>query len=342
MSKYIYILYSSKTSPSGRALGTSLVENLPTNKDLSIEFGTERRLSLVVRKRGKVPDMIINFGGLNSSIKLYGVPAHISAGKPLTVLNHPAKVLGSSNKRAYRVEMQKKGVPSPELWLGNPAAIPTEKYPVIGRTTTHSKGHGLWFCNTRAEAQNAYTLGATHFIKFIKNTQEFRVHVVASSVRKEKDHTDYVSIKTSKKHKDNPTEKDKVVKNHDNGWTFISPKDVDNSILSKVRETAKKALSILDMDFGAVDVMYSNDDGNCYVLEVNSSPCLTDNTSDTLSRYTVAMFRLLGITEPFVKKTPLVLENKIMKPTIKIPIAPNKKMESDVALVRRLLNRVGV
>jgi len=341
MSKYIYVLYSSKTSPSGRALGTSLAENLPTDKGIAVEFGTERRLSLVVRKRGEVPNMIINFGGLNSSIKLYGVPAHISAGKPLTVLNHPAKVLGSSNKRAFRIEMQKKGVPSPELWIGNPATIPTEKYPVIGRTTTHTKGHGLWFCNTRAEAQNAYASGATHFIKFIKNTQEFRVHVVASSVKKEKDSTDYLSIKTSKKYKDNPTEKDKVVKNYDNGWTFVSPKDVDRSILVKVRETAKKALSILDMDFGAVDVMYSNDDGNCYVLEVNSSPCLTDNTADTLSRYTVAMFRLLGITEPFAKKAMPVIENTI-KPTIKIPIAPNKKMVSDIDLVRKLLNRVGV
>lgn len=350
MKNYIYVLYSAKTSPSGRALGTEL-RDIASKKTppVDVEFGTERRLSVVVRRRGCTPSTIVNFGGLISSVRLRGVPQYIAEKKPNTVLNHPSKVLSSSNKRAYRVEMAEKGVPSPKLWVGSPAGIPESEFPVIGRTSTHTKGHGLWFCRNRGEASSAAARGATHFMKFIKNTSEFRVHVMASSVKKEKTPDDYISVKISRKHKENPTEEDKVVKNHDRGWVFVGPGDTSKAVLSKVRDTAKLALSILDMDFGAVDIMYSEDTKECYVLETNSSPCLTDTAANTLNKYASSILRLLGISEPFSQpptksaSVPVsgASSQKYMKNTVPKPMNIQRKLR-DVDIVRKLLGRVSL
>ncbi len=82
----------------------------------------------------------------------------------------------SANKKLARIRFKAKGLSAPELWL-NVKSIPKCEYPVIGRTTCHMKAQGFWFCRNRLEANKAWSMGATHFMKFIENTREFRAHV---------------------------------------------------------------------------------------------------------------------------------------------------------------------
>ncbi len=70
-------------------------------------------------------------------------------------------------------------------------------------------------------------------------------------------------------------------KNYGKGTRFYYPHDFEPK--EEVREAARSAVRALGLDFGAVDVLWK--DGSCCVLEVNTAPCLTDATSDTLARY---------------------------------------------------------
>ncbi|KKL94338.1 hypothetical protein LCGC14_1865710, partial [marine sediment metagenome] len=64
--------------------------------------------------------------------------------------------------------------------------------------------------------------------------------------------------------------------------------------LDVVRYAAKQAIAALGLDFGAVDVMYKIKDKRPYVLEVNSTPSLADDTADTCEVYAKRILSMLG------------------------------------------------
>jgi hypothetical protein len=165
-------------------------------------------------------------------------------------------------------------------------------FPVIGRTTYHSKASGFWFCTNNRDAVRAIRQGATHFLKYIKNTVELRVHVFTTTLFPTS-WEDYVSIKSSVKV---PTvqKHSTVIKNFENGYRFLSASvhaklPIDG--LQKCRNVAKQAVYSLGLHFGAVDIVWSG--ATPYVLEVNTAPALTHTEavqeSDTLKRYVRAV-----------------------------------------------------
>lgn len=158
--------------------------------------------------------------------------------------------------------MEEAGIPVPEL---NPS-----DYPMVGRKSRHRGGSGLWICHSEYDRRRAMVRGATHFLAFIENAREFRVHVVAGK-----------SIKISEKIGGGST------KNFKAGARFYYPWDLDDK--DRLREIGKAAVLALNLPFGAVDVLYKDDE--FYVLEVNSAPCLTNTKSDTLERYAQAFIK---------------------------------------------------
>lgn len=242
------------------------------------------------------------------------------------MLNQPGRVARSSNKKNARIFFEKNDIPAPTLWL-RPQDIPEDAFPVVARTTHHSKGRGFWFCETKAEAIRAAktqvvkkkrrirtkkgnlvwrfretrTEGATHFLKFIPNTREFRVHVVSPGEELgEKNPDDYVVLKVSEKLSDGK-KLNSTIKNHDNGWFFGYPKDKNDPALKVVRAVGRDTVAKLGLHWGAVDIMLDKE-GNPYVLEVNSTPCLTDDKANTLDKYVRAITGLIGVEEPLRRK----------------------------------------
>ena len=67
------------------------------------------------------------------------------------------------------------------------------------------------------------------------------------------------------------------VRNHDNGFIFQIE---DFDLPEDCEKQAIAAVEALDLDFGAVDVVYNGKEQKAYVLEVNSAPGLSGTTLD--------------------------------------------------------------
>jgi hypothetical protein len=338
----IYVLYDRSGIYSGRHLGVSLQKGL--GDKARVHRGRLTRLEGLL-KSGMKFDYIINVGWYKE----------FNAGGA-KVINSPTAIAASSNKRRARKIFSDEGVPAPKLWL-DPNDIPEYEFPVIARTTNHSKGSGFWMCRNKAEASKSTfsdtkvgkkkiltkkgnrvwrdrqveVSGSTHFMKFIPNTREFRVHLVACDHdlgEVEKD--DYLVVKLSEKVHSEGGNPNEVIKNHENGWVFSYPKDRKDPILPLIRDTGKLAMSKLGLHWGAVDIMVSLDDGEAYVLEINSSPCLTDDSANTIDKYVKALGSIIGVFPKMEKKS----KDKAEKEEVAEPAKPDNR-----AGIKRLLNK---
>lgn len=294
----IFVLYDKSGIHSGRELGKYLIKNMYGKA--TVHRGRPKRL-LELLKRGNKYDYIINVGWYKE----------FPTGGA-TVLNTPTRIATSSNKRAARKKFVEAEVPAPKLWLSSDK-IREIDLPVIARTTHHTKGKGLWYCKTLQDVRRAMNQGATHALKFIPNTREFRVHVMAGNPDSADESLRV--IKLSEKNPGPGTNVNSIVKNHESGWVFGYPSDPKDPVLPKIREVAKKAISSFGLHWGAVDIMVSRDTGEPYVLEINSTPCLTDDHANTLEKYAEGISYLVGLKQRELKKTQKPKE--VVKPATK-------------------------
>lgn len=169
----------------------------------------------------------------------------------------------ATNKRVMRELFKEHGVPMPEL-LTHLEQWPMERvefnnmewrWPIVGRPDSHTRGRGYWLCNNLSDIQKALRgtrrkQPATHFMEFVEAEREYRVHIFKGK-----------SIRISEKSFfiDDTGHKD-----------YTTTKPQHN--IKHVRKAAKKAVKALGLDFGAVDVLATDDE--CWVLEVNAAPGL--------------------------------------------------------------------
>jgi carbamoylphosphate synthase large subunit len=269
----IAVVYNGTSKPSALRLTEAIKD---TNKyDVRSVFYGSNRL------RDKSITHVINVG--NSNV--------LTCSKSVIIINNPSIISSSANKRLARIRFKVKKVPSPMLWLDY-KEIPTCEFPVVGRTTHHMKGHGFWLCNTASEARRASIEGATHFIKFIKNTREFRLHTFSTKLNP-KTESDYGIAKLAEKIESSKT-RDRTVKNHDNGFVFLGPRTISLVEKKAIEDASKKALSVFGLNYGATDIMLSKDSGKPYVLEINTTPCLTDANSNTAEVYASMLIQMIS------------------------------------------------
>ena len=275
----IFVLYKNSGVHSGRALRKQLDETYRGK----VRGGFPKRFKGVCKREGE-PEYVINLG----TTEEYNIGS--------TFLNEREMVRTSSNKKAARKTFKEKGIRAPELYI---RGADVTKFPVVGRTSYHSKGNGFWMCEDKRAVSRAVSEGATHFMDFIANTREYRVHTFIkqqSLENKERAPEDYVSVKISEKvwQGDGVPDPKEPQKNHQFGWVFLGPQNRRDEELDVVRTVAKQAISALGMDFGAVDVMYQIRNKLPYVLEVNSTPSLADDNADTCERYANRILKTIG------------------------------------------------
>lgn len=161
-------------------------------------------------------------------------------------------ISNATNKRKMRELFEQHDVPAPSLMDAGHAieAVLAGKV-VVGRPDQHTKGRGYWLCRSTVDIKKALKgtrrkKAATHFIEYVDAPHELRVHIfLGKSIRiSEKAHTEF--------HK----------------YTTIKP-TID---VAHVRSAAKQAVTALGLDFGAVDILATED--NAWVLEVNTAPGL--------------------------------------------------------------------
>lgn len=190
---------------------------------------------------------------------------------PALVLNHPDKIANANNKLTALQLMRGAGVQVPEFttvrqnavdnWMANGIAF------LVRTHLRASQGRGIYYIPAGTDALE--DLDGPLYVKYIKKTDEYRVHVVNDNV-----------IDVQRKMKRQGVEANYQIRNHSNGWVFgregVQPPPA-------VIAQAKAAVSALGLQFGAVDIIW-NRHGGAYVLEVNTAPGLEGTTVQSYRR----------------------------------------------------------
>lgn len=196
-------------------------------------------------------DVLINWG--NTSTSLPGL------------LNPPVVIKRVSNKKTFFEMMSLGGLGSllPEFWISKD--IPTEKYPVVcrGVLSGHS-GEGITISKN-----SSGLIEARLYTRYHKKSCEYRIHLgmLGEEVLQ-------ISVQQKKRRLDHPNP-DWKVRNHQNGFIYAR---ADIQVPEIVMDYAKRVFVASGLDFGAVDVIYSNKTGETYVLEINTAPGLEGTT----------------------------------------------------------------
>lgn len=197
-------------------------------------------------------DTIINWG--NTTTSLPGL------------LNPPLVIKRASNKKTFFEMMKTAGLKEllPRFWT-DPREIPSEAYPIVCRTVLsgHS-GEGIVIANKPSEC-----VSATLYTQYMKKSDEYRIHLGAVNGE-----VFLVSIQQKRRRLDHP-DPDWKVRNHDNGFIYARG---DVNPPTNVVSYASQVFAASGLDFGAVDVIYSNKTGAAYVLEINTAPGLEGTT----------------------------------------------------------------
>lgn len=198
-----------------------------------------------------------------------------------------------SNKRLQLEAMRAAGVPCPRD-IAERAM--NEPYPQVGRPDNHRAGYGFWLVHNAQEREQATRCGqlsATHFMEYIANAREFRVHIAFGKSIKLTEKL-YVPTNSEGPLHGLAAQRFPHVRSHVNGWHQMAPQP--NAHRVSLRTHAKAAVAALGLDFGAVDILMRETapfpagpfEVDFFVLEVNSAPALTDPNTDTLARYVSA------------------------------------------------------
>lgn len=118
------------------------------------------------------------------------------------------------------------------------------------------------------------------YTKYIPKDREYRLHIVKNR------QGEYVVVDVQRKVKDPEREvTDWKVRSHDNGFIFIRTSEDGRSyreaVEPQVRDQALLAMRSLNLDFGAVDMIWNRKAGCAYCLEINSAPGITGETINT-------------------------------------------------------------
>jgi len=180
------------------------------------------------------------------------------------------------NKLTFFREISK----NPEInlpeWTEDKEQAKNWKTTFLARTKLNGhSGEGIIIVDDNTQ----YIPTAPLYVKYKKKKHEYRVHFF-----KEKEtNTIHIIDTTQKKKKIGAPNLDTKIRNYKNGWIYArenitKPDDLHTQTL--LTATA------VDLDFGAVDLIWNEHENKCYVLEVNTAPGLIGTT---LNMYTQAI-----------------------------------------------------
>lgn len=233
-----YFLYASESSVTGKELLKWLQENGAPNLKGGTDLGTQHA------------DVLIRWGS-RKPVKKEQI------GK---VINSAKSLANAADKALALKLMLESGVPIPDMW-SNPVNAQT---PCLGRKDHHSHGKDIILCLQVADVKRSAVKGCTHWTKYVPVKIELRIHVYAGQI-----------IKISEKVLEDESKYVPWMRNADGGHVFKSPITLTKTPMA-AKLAAVEAVDCLGLDFGAVDLLIS-DDNKVFVLEVNAAPSLIEN-----------------------------------------------------------------
>ncbi len=141
-------------------------------------------------------------------------------------------------------------------------------------TTTGHSGRGIVIANTSDELINAplYTVKTKH-------KHEYRVHVFRDQI-----------LDVQQKKKKLGYGNGNGIRNHSNGWVYARAEIAPSE---ELLSSARRAVNLLGLDFGAVDIGHRLIDNKFFVFEVNTAPGLEGTTLDKYAKAIYNYYRSL-------------------------------------------------
>lgn len=189
----------------------------------------------------------------------------------MKIINPPDKLRSASNKKMF-FEKTVDNPDAPRIPPFTCSRAKAEEWFVEGKNITifartvlagHS-GEGIIKVTSKEEL--AKIPEGTLLCLYIPKRREFRLHCTKDKI---------FSIQ-EKKAKINAENVDFQIRNVDNGFVFARQNLGD--IPADVKVQALKAINMVDLDFGAVDVIWNQLKEEAYVLEINTAPGLEGQT----------------------------------------------------------------
>jgi len=191
-----------------------------------------------------------------------------NASEDRTLYNKPNAIRLSSNKKNARQVLLAAGIPVP--FPGE------EKFPCIGRTNYHRGGKGFWYCENPKEVEIAKSAGAGYFSAFYPKTNEHRVHVAHGLILFVQEKVPHFSMLAN-------SVRALHIWNHNNFRFRIVRQNLWNK---EMLIGCIKAIDVLGLDFGAVDVLSNAElDPPWVICEVNTAPGLEGYSINKYAEY---------------------------------------------------------
>jgi glutathione synthase/RimK-type ligase-like ATP-grasp enzyme len=187
------------------------------------------------------------------------------------VINRPENVAVAGNKLTALQRMSEDDVPTVPFTDNREVAASWLPNKVVCRGTLRGhSGEGIVIASSVDELTHVAL-----YTKYIKKSSEWRVHVFMGDV---------ITVQRKVRSRDVPDEQvNWEVRNRQNGFIFQRNNEQQPDDLADV---ALSAIESLELDFGAVDIIFNQHHNQFYVLEVNTAPNLEGST---LTAYTEAI-----------------------------------------------------
>lgn len=218
------------------------------------------------RYRYKEGDRIINWG---SASMIDGVPEK-------AYINNPKHINPMSNKKTFLEFCKENGVNTPEFttsiqvvkgWL-------EEGGSAFARTKLRGmSGEGIVDIQDVSEV-----VPADLYTKYMPKKEEFRVHVVDGKIL-------FFQRKGLTRGNKNFNSR---IRNVANGYIFL--KNEDKDLPEPVLKECQKLISVMPLDFYAIDIIYNAYRDTGYVLEVNTAPGLSGTSVESYGEALKGMF----------------------------------------------------
>lgn len=192
------------------------------------------------------------------------------------ILNKPEAVAIAGNKLSFFTQMARTGNEQLCVPFTTDRAIASEwslnGKDVVARTVLNGhSGEGIRIL----PAGNRVDVEAPLYTQYIPKKQEYRVHVFQGRV---------IDIQRKARKRDvADADVNWKIRNLDGGFIYardFAPEDLPIGI----EHIAIATVAAVGMDFGAVDIIFNQNQQRCYVLEVNTAPGLQGSTLDAYVR----------------------------------------------------------
>lgn len=210
-------------------------------------------------------------GGPDKNVINWGNSAALPELDNCNLLNHPSVVAFASNKlNFFNTVVGQVSIPDFTVDRGEAYAwIESGKMVCVREKLTGHSGEGLVILKNDDEWQEYNHNDAKLYVKYIPKKDEYRVHVFKGEV-----------FDVQRKGIEANTPREFVnfqVRNAAGGFIFLRNED-QSKYPEQIYAEAKKAMELIGLDFGAVDIIWNEYRKTAYVLEVNTAPGLTGTT----------------------------------------------------------------